>query len=990
MAHATRRTINPVVWVGSLLAQAARESFYFSLLAVSAYLMLALASHTPSDSAWSYAGWAAPHNASGWMGAWLADTLYHFLGASAYLLPAGLLVLILASLRDSADALAILLQLLGLAFIVSGHSLWMTLYPSYLTQPLVAPPSGILGLFLIQQVELYLGYWGVVTCTALSLSLGASLLLRVSLLGLMGSFIVSTAAVIRLLVKQVTFRAPKAESIPYSREAADQPKISDGRCMKYTLNPITWTLWVLDGLGETVLTAVRMGRRGLRSSRSQPQMMADVLITDADSSPASLEPAVAPKRLQPAISTLPQASRRQESLHSAQQTTQPSITTAPESKPLNLVRQEPSLILEPWLAEPANEGLSTPVAPIFFKLEADAEFAQPLLTQSIGSIDPQDIPSHETASLSVVPAPELTDSSSLDAELIGSPDDPYLQPILPREEIDSERMPLAEPCLQPAPLVPPRDIPESVSAPVVVVPTPCPKTAFISVQHHIASPKVQLPGVDLLDPIVPRATTMAYTPDQLEELSRQVEARLADFGVKVNVMGTEPGPVITRFELLLAPGTKASKITGLARDLARSLSINSIRVVEVIPGKAFVGLELPNKHRESVRLSEIIQAREYIESNIPTLLALGKDVSGKPSMVNLTKLPHLLVAGTTGSGKSVAINAMIISLLYKATAEEVRMIMIDPKMLELSIYDGIPHLLTPVVTDMRKAANALRWCVGEMERRYHLMATQKVRDIIGYNIKVSTAVTSGHPIPDPSIPRESLHLFAEQPTLTPLPYIVVIIDELADMMMMVGKKVEELIARLAQKARACGIHLILATQRPSVDVLTGLIKANVPARISFQVSSKIDSRTILDQMGAESLLGQGDMLYLGPGSSGVPTRYHGAFVADHEVHRIVEFLKLQGQPDYIDEILDDEEEETPAAKGGEGNDSADGEKDPLYDEAVKIVVAERKASTSWVQRRLRIGYNRAARIVEAMEAAGLVGKPQQNGVREVLIERHEI
>jgi len=449
--------------------------------------------------------------------------------------------------------------------------------------------------------------------------------------------------------------------------------------------------------------------------------------------------------------------------------------------------------------------------------------------------------------------------------------------------------------------------------------------------------------------------------------------------VSVEVVAVHPGPVITRFELNPAPGVKGSQIINLSKDLARSLAVISVRVVDVIPGKPYIGLEIPNENRELVTLGEILNTKEYESVKSPMVLALGKDISGKPVVTDLGKMPHLLVAGTTGSGKSVALNAMILSLLYKATAMEVRLIMIDPKMLELSVYEGIPNLLAPVVTDMKEAANALRWCVAEMERRYKLMSELGVRNITGYNKKVSDAIDSGNPIPDPTY--KPISEDDEKRYLEKLPFVIVIIDELADMMMTVGKKVEELIARLAQKARAAGVHLILATQRPSVDVITGLIKANVPTRIAFQVSSKIDSRTILDQMGAEQLLGHGDMLYLSPGTN-LPERVHGAFVSDEEVHKVVNDLKSRGIPEYVDEIL-----RGPSDGGANaipGLDISSDDMDPLYDEAVRIVTETRKASISYIQRRLKVGYNRAARIVEEMENSGLVGPLESNGSREVL------
>ena len=498
----------------------------------------------------------------------------------------------------------------------------------------------------------------------------------------------------------------------------------------------------------------------------------------------------------------------------------------------------------------------------------------------------------------------------------------------------------------------------------------------------------ELPALSLLDEPGPREQN--YSDEALEAMSRLVEIKLRDFGVEAEVVAVQPGPVITRFELRPAPGVKVSQISNLSKDLARALSAVSVRVVEIIPGKSVIGLEIPNEKREIVTLGEIIKSKPYDEVSSPLALALGKDIGGVPVVADLARMPHLLIAGTTGSGKSVGINAMVLSLVYKASPEHVRMIMIDPKMLELSVYEGIPHLLSPVVTDMKQAANALRWCVAEMERRYQLMSMLGVRNMGGFNRKVKDAADAGKPIKDPirmaKVVQGVPGMVAEDvEDLTALPFIVVIIDELADLMMIVGKKVEELIARLAQKARAAGIHLILATQRPSVDVITGLIKANIPTRIAFQVSAKVDSRTILDQSGAESLLGHGDMLYLPPGTS-IPTRVHGAFVSDQEVHRVVAGLKAASPPVYIDEILEGPRNPIPGfpsddEEGEGGPESA--ESDPLYDEAVRIVTETRKASISGVQRRLKIGYNRAARLVEAMEAAGLVGPLQSNGSREI-------
>ncbi|MDY7219566.1 DNA translocase FtsK 4TM domain-containing protein [Denitrificimonas sp. JX-1] len=485
-----------------------------------------------------------------------------------------------------------------------------------------------------------------------------------------------------------------------------------------------------------------------------------------------------------------------------------------------------------------------------------------------------------------------------------------------------------------------------------------------------------LPEFSLLDKA--EKVKPSYSEESLQEMSHLLEAKLKEFGVQVEVESVHPGPVVTRFEIQLAPGVKVSRITNLAKDLARSMAMISVRVVEVIPGKTTVGIEVPNEDRQIVRFSEVIETPEFTEAKSPVTVALGHDIGGQPIIADLAKMPHLLVAGTTGSGKSVGVNAMILSMLFKSTPEEARLIMIDPKMLELSIYEGIPHLLCPVVTDMSEAANALRWCVAEMERRYKLMSAMGVRNLAGFNRKVKEGIEAGVPLEDPLFKRENID--DEVPLLDKLPTIVVVVDEFADMIMVVGKKVEELIARIAQKARAAGIHLILATQRPSVDVITGLIKANIPTRIAFQVSSKIDSRTVLDQGGAEQLLGHGDMLYLPPGTS-LPVRVHGAFVSDDEVHRVVDAWKLRGAPDYIEDILAGVED---SGSGFDGEGDSSSEDDPLYDEAVNFVTESRRASISSVQRKFRVGYNRAARMVEAMEAAGVVSAAGHNGAREVI------
>jgi S-DNA-T family DNA segregation ATPase FtsK/SpoIIIE len=546
-------------------------------------------------------------------------------------------------------------------------------------------------------------------------------------------------------------------------------------------------------------------------------------------------------------------------------------------------------------------------------------------------------------------------------------DEPPVRPVAPREPV--------LPRVQPA-------------APAIVPPTPA---AVVEPSKRVMKEKQAplfvdsavegtLPSISILDPAEQKK--IEYSPESLAGVGQLLEIKLKEFGVEVSVDSIHPGPVITRYEIQPAAGVKVSRIANLAKDLARSLAVTSVRVVEVIPGKTTVGIEIPNENRQMVRFSEVLSTPQYDEQKSPVTLALGHDIGGKPVITDLAKMPHLLVAGTTGSGKSVGVNAMILSILFKSGPEDARLIMIDPKMLELSIYEGIPHLLCPVVTDMKDAANALRWSVAEMERRYKLMAAMGVRNLAGFNRKIKDAQEAGEVIHDPLYRRESMD--DEPPTLKTLPTIVVVVDEFADMMMIVGKKVEELIARIAQKARAAGIHLILATQRPSVDVITGLIKANIPTRMAFQVSSKIDSRTIIDQGGAEQLLGHGDMLYMPPGTS-LPIRVHGAFVSDDEVHRVVEAWKLRGAPDYNDDILNGVEEAGSGFEGGAGGgDGDDSESDALYDEAVQFVLESRRASISAVQRKLKIGYNRAARMIEAMEMAGVVTPMNSNGSREVI------
>lgn len=668
-------------------------------------------------------------------------------------------------------------------------------------------------------------------------------------------------------------------------------------------------------------------------------------------------------------------------------------------------RQQPSAVRVPVVTD--TVGRQQPVVPAMNAEQAApaeaAAMATPVIHRAapvVSAVIPPVVDSPPVEQVAVVTAASLAgqDQSVREPEQIV--DSPLVfESLEPAPEpVQAPGSDTVAPVFQPAP--------EPVSAQPIAQPmahaempqqvTPVPVSHVVDTYRAPPAPELPVAAgmsqasaalVGLQDPVPlpelvldrPEEKQQSYSDESLQDLSRLLEIKLKEFGVKVQVESVHPGPVVTRFEIELAPGLKVSRITNLAKDLARSMAMLSVRVVEVIPGKTTVGIEVPNEDRQIVRLAEVLETEAFEDAKSPVALGLGHDIGGQPVIADLAKMPHLLVAGTTGSGKSVGVNAMILSMLFKSTPDDVRLIMIDPKMLELSIYEGIPHLLCPVVTDMKEAANALRWCVAEMERRYKLMAKLGVRNLAGYNRKVKEAWQAGTPLADPLFVRESPDDMP--PALEKLPTIVVVVDEFADMMMMVGKKVEELIARIAQKARAAGIHLILATQRPSVDVITGLIKANIPTRMAFQVSSKIDSRTILDQGGAEQLLGYGDMLYLPPGTS-LPIRVHGAFVADDEVHRVVDAWKERGVPEYIEEILAGVEE-ADSGFGGEGG-ALDDEMDPLYDEAVRFVTETRRVSISSVQRKLKVGYNRAARMVDAMEAAGVISSAAHNGSREVL------
>ena len=935
-----------------------RELCFWSLAVIALGMIGALATFHPEDPAWTHTATAARlHNLGGVVGAWFADVALYFFGYAAYLLPLGVAFAGWRLFKRGAwlelDGEIVLLRVLGflvtLATACGLVALHLRAVPG--TVPGAGSSGGLVGMhvgqFLIQAFGgaggnlfmLVLFLAGVVLATGLS---------WLALLDWMGLVVLKAVDWIGgVVMAPLRWMRPRTtgddnESTPETAPVADSPEATPAR------SPVRLFPTLERGFGQAVGKWLAKWRaRGEAIAPAAPTVSpvppAPPLVpTESDEPPAAAPTGRHAARIEPVLN-LP-------------------LEQPPSSKP-PIAGLTVSPVVD-WELAPAPDMLTLVPTSVPTLAGGQPAIPQPPptpLTHARGlklaaaSNDP--LTAVALSSPVVLPVPGLDSAPDDDAD---------------EGDLDGHHRPSREfsPDLATAP------------QPEPATPPPLAKAAFM-VRRVTAPPPVApypLPPLNLLDP--PTVGGAGYSPETLDEMSRRVEVLLRHFGIAVKVVAVEPGPVITRFEIEPAPGVKVSQISNLAKDLARGLSVISVRVVEIIPGKSVVGLEIPNQQREIVYLRAVLETPVYQQAISPLTLALGKDIGGNPVVANLAKMPHLLVAGTTGSGKSVAINAMLLSLLYKAAPREVRLILVDPKMLELSMYEDIPHLLTPVVTDMKEAANALRWCVGEMERRYRLMAALKVRNIAGYNRRLADAQAAGEPITDPFWKPGEGGVAGEVPVLEPLPFIVVVIDELADMMMIVGKKVEELIARLAQKARASGIHLILATQRPSVDVITGLIKANIPTRVAFQVSSRVDSRTILDQMGAEQLLGHGDMLYLPPGT-GLPQRVHGAFVDDHEVPRVVDYLRQTGTPDYIDDVLAEPREET---DGGEDVDNGGrgGESDPLYDEAVRIVTESRRASVSGVQRRLRIGYNRAARLVEEMESAGVVGPVQTNGSREVL------
>ncbi|MDS4070363.1 MAG: DNA translocase FtsK 4TM domain-containing protein [Candidatus Competibacter sp.] len=955
-----------------------REIGFWLLVIVALGMIGALATFSSEDPAWTHtANVARIHNLGGTAGAWFADVTLYFFGFPAGLLPLGIVFggwrLFKRGALLELDAEIVLFRVLGfvvtLATACGLAALHLHAAPG--TVPGDGTAGGLVGVhvgrFLTQAFGLTGGnvFLAALFLGGVTLTTGVSWLTILDWVG--GGTLKVLDAVGALALVPLRWIWPAEPAREIDGDAGNGGFEPTAAIAAGTATPTT------DRSRSTLALWLRAAiEKPLARWRDRGSVAADAAmpVAPAATSPSSVPSAVStgsppaagleeagvasanryPARIEPVLN-LPMA---------GEGSPPPADGTTPESPGLDMLTLLPTaaggsaMAASPPVVVPVVPSVQVPWRPgDGFALAASNDPVAPVVSAS-----------------PVVAGTKTPASSEADGQFPRAVSNACpIQPDFDEEDGEDSDWPGVSPPLTDSPAAVPARAPVAVMARRVVAPAP-------------VAP-YPLPSLDLLDP--PPARTAGYSSQALDDMSRQVETQLKSFGIEVRVVAVEPGPVITRFEIDPAPGVKVSQISNLAKDLARGLLVISVRVVEVIPGKSVIGLEIPNRKREIVYLREVLEAPVYVESAAPLTLTLGKDIGGRPVVANLAKMPHLLVAGTTGSGKSVAINAMLLSLLYKAPPSEVRLILVDPKMLELSVYEDIPHLLTPVVTDMKEAANALRWCVAEMERRYRLMATLKVRNIAGFNRKVIDALAAGEGLTDPFWRPGGEGTPGEIPVLQPLPFIVVVIDELADMMMIVGKKVEELIARLAQKARAAGIHLILATQRPSVDVITGLIKANIPTRVAFQVSSRVDSRTILDQMGAEQLLGHGDMLYLPPGT-GLPQRVHGAFVDDHEVNRVVDYLRQTGAPDYIDDVLAEPREE---GDGGNGNGNGDGdgragESDPLYDEAVRIVTESRRASVSGVQRRLRIGYNRAARLVEEMESAGVVGPVQPNGSREVL------
>jgi len=956
--------------IGLRLQGSAREGVAILLLSVCAFLLLALFSFQPGDPGWSRSGpetevlnWMGP------VGAWLADVLYSLFGASALWWPGmlGFAAWRLISTRQLSldwDATALAVRSGGLVLLLLGTTTLGALHFYHPEGVLPYSSGGILGEGLVGALVPLVGVGGTGLLSAAAMLCGFPLFTGISWLTVMDELGHRVLGVWGWIAERFAFSRERPVASPEKPPGDRHTGIKDAPDAAETDVSTTapahrrWWRRLRPGQGASSPAAVVASGE----ARREPGFG-----NDGDTQIPWEVPEHTPSAKQPGAA------------YSARQASQgPDVRASAATLPSRGIpsdeRRVPETVPEPVLPDDDD------VPPAW---------SGPSLRASRDD-DPPAPPARDDAKCPpAAPEPELETPPPARASSGSSPHSPVRdggrrEPALTdwqEDDGEDDDEPVAEEAPRVATAEQGREAADQPDGPTLwtVEHLQSQRPMF----EHLPEPDGDLPSLRLLTPPEPHKPN--FSPEKLAELAELLEVRLRDYGVKAEVVETWPGPVITRFEIRPAAGVKVSKISNLAKDLARSLMVKSVRVVEIIPGRPTVGIEIPNPRRAMIRLREVIDSDRYQQEASALTLALGQDIGGGPVVANLGKMPHLLVAGTTGSGKSVGVNAMLISMLLKATPNELRMIMVDPKMLELSVYDGIPHLLAPVVTDMKEAANALRWCVAEMERRYKLMASMGVRNIDGFNAKLDEADRAGAQVADPLWEPQPWEMHQPPPVLEKLPYIVVVIDEFADMFMIVGKKVEELIARLAQKARAAGIHLILATQRPSVDVVTGLIKANIPTRMAFQVSSRVDSRTILDQGGAENLLGHGDMLYL-PAGSGLPTRVHGAFVDDDEVHRIVEDWKRRGEPEYIEEILSGGGVSAEALTGleAEGMGGDDAEQDALYDEAVQFVTESRRASISAVQRRFKIGYNRAARLVEAMEVAGVVSSMGTNGAREVL------
>ncbi|GEN28237.1 hypothetical protein HVA01_18830 [Halovibrio variabilis] len=996
---------------GLRLQGSVREGVVVVLLALCVFLLLALFSYQPSDPGWSYQGPETDvRNWMGQVGAWLADVLYSLLGASALWWPgmfgfAAWWLIRSRQVRFELDPVAIAVHAGGLLLLIFGTTMLGALHFYHPNSMLPYASGGILGEGLVGALRPLVSSGGVGLIAAALILSGFPLFSGMSWLQVadelgkrlcrLGSWLSARRQLRReraaqraaAKAKVAAKTQPRPETVPEAAKPASpapapapepvakrpggRERREPGLSVPLAESAIDSASDVNKGETETTDTSIPWAAAAFSSNKYVPA----TTYTPAAKPPAQehVRPPADSAEEEPE-KLAPSAAPRENAFVQADAPA-PAPEAADEPKPsfpLRASREEevPAPAANNVFVNDQAPAESTPTEQPPEGTRREPSFT----TESNDSETTVSKPERAERVPEVVPEP-VWDDEEMDDEVVNSQ-------VVNNQKVKDE---LPTPAARQEPTFSPQEsaqesAPESDEGPALwtVEHLQSQRPAFETVDE----PEGDVPSLQLLTPAEPYQPN--YSDEQLADMAELLEVRLREYGVKAEVVDTWPGPVITRFEIKPAAGVKVSKISNLAKDLARSLMVKSVRVVEVIPGRPTVGIEIPNPNRAMIRLREVIDSDRYQQETSPLTMALGQDIGGGPVVANLGKMPHLLVAGTTGSGKSVGVNAMLISMLLKAKPSELKLIMVDPKMLELSVYDGIPHLLAPVVTDMKEAANSLRWCVAEMERRYKLMAAMGVRNIAGFNGRLDEAERAGAQVADPLWEPQPWEVHQPHPVLAKLPYIVVVIDEFADMFMIVGKKVEELIARLAQKARAAGIHLILATQRPSVDVVTGLIKANIPSRMAFQVSSRIDSRTILDQGGAESLLGHGDMLYL-PAGSGPPNRIHGAFVDDDEVHRVVDDWKRRGAPEYIEEILSGGV--TADALTGleaEGSDNDDAEQDALYDEAVQFVTETRKASISAVQRRFKIGYNRAARLVEAMEGAGVVTSMGTNGAREVL------